>query len=249
MAGISKSERGKQVVPANYEAQLQQEVEAIRKRISAPTGDRIKTNGSKSFITPDGMEGTELSVVIVDFVSVNHYYDSPYDRDTPGAPACFAIGPEPSILIASPNSPSKQAESCAVCAQNQFGSASNGKGKACRNTRLLALVAAGEEATVGGDEQPIWLLSVPPTSLKSFDAYVGQLAGKFKVPPIGVVTSVTMDASIQFTNLKFGMTRALSPKELQMYMERRQEAQLRLMQEPDISQYQPPRAAKRPGVR
>lgn len=232
------------ILPANYEQELAKEVAEIQKRIAAPAGDRIRTNGSKNFILPDGSEGTSLTCVIVDFVSANMYYDSPFQKDTPGAPACFAIGLEPSTLAPSDKSPAKQNDTCAPCPQNQFGSApTGGKGKACRNTRQLAIVAAPAEAGVVNDQQgPVWLLSVPPTSLRAFDAYVNRLRLS-KTIPSAVVTEITMDPSITFTNLQFNAVRALAPEELPTYMGRRPEAKDRLTQEPDVSQYQPPRRA------
>ena len=102
--------RAKANLPVNYEEQLTKEAAEIAKRIAAPTGDRIRINANRAFITPDGMEGETLEVVIVDFMSSNLFYGGPFDRDNPQPPGCFAIGPEPSLLVPSPNSPNKQAE-------------------------------------------------------------------------------------------------------------------------------------------
>ena len=139
--------RAKANLPVNYAEQLAKEAAEISKRIATPSGDRIRFNSNRSLITPDGGEGEELEVVVVDFVSSNLFYDGPFDRDNPQPPGCFAIGVEPSLLVPSPNSPNKQAETCSACPNNQFGSA--GKGKACKNTRLLAVMPVamdGEEA-------------------------------------------------------------------------------------------------------
>ena len=42
----------------------------------------------------------------------------------------------------------------------------------------------------GTAEAPIWILSVPPTSLKAFDSYVHTLSAKHKTVPVGVVTEL-----------------------------------------------------------
>ena len=181
--------RAKANLPVNYEEQLAKEAAEIAKRISAPTGDRIRFNANRAFITPDGMEGETLEVVIVNFVSSNLFYDGLFDRDNPQPPGCFAIGPEPSLLVPSPNSPNKQAETCSSCPNNQFGSAQNGKGKACKNTRLLALMPASALDNPK-EEAPIWILSVPPTSLKAFDSYVHTLSAKHKTVPVGVAYAI-----------------------------------------------------------
>lgn len=236
--------RAKANLPINYEEQLAKEASEIVKRISAPTGDRIRFNANHAFITPDGMEGETLEVVIVDFASSNLFYDSPFDRDNPQPPGCFAIGPEPSLLVPSPNSPNKQSETCTACPNNQFGSAQNSKGKACKNTRLLAMMSA-TALDNPKEEAPIWILSVPPTSIKAFDSYVHMLSAKHKTVPVGVVTQVSLDPSNMFASPRFNVVRPLQGKELGMFMSRREEANQRLTAEPDVSQYAAPKPSGR----
>lgn len=234
----------KSKLPVNYEEQLAKEAADIAKRIAAPTGDRIRYNSNRSLITPDGSEGEVLEAVVVDFLSSNLYYDGPFDRDNPQPPSCFAIGSEPSLLIPSANSPAPQASSCAACPNNQYGSAANGKGKACKNTRLAAVMpstALDDPDT----EAPIWIMSVPPTSLKAFDGYVHALSAKHKTMPIGVITEITLDQSVTFAAPRFSVVRPLTGEELGIVMVRREEASQRLTAEPDVSQYAPPKAVQR----
>lgn len=225
-------------LPINYEEQLSKEAAEITKRIAAPSGDRIRFNANRSFITPDGLEGTELEVVIVDFISTNMFYEEDFDRDNPQSPICFAFGSEPAILVPSPNSPSKQAPTCSACPNNQFGSARNGKGKACKNTRLIAVMPA-HAALDDPANAPIWIMSVPPTSIKAFDKYVHELAVKQRTVPVGVVTSVTLDPASAFAAPRFNVVRPLASKEIGVFMSRREEANQRLYVEPDTT----PRAA------
>ena len=56
---------------------------------------------------------------------------------------------------------------CAGCRLNKFGSASNGKGKACKNMRTLYLLRSG-------DVMPL-MLSLPPTSIKPFQNFVNSV--------------------------------------------------------------------------
>lgn len=232
-------------LPINYEEQLAKEAAEIAKRIAAPSGDRIRFNGSVGFITPDGNEGEALDVVIIDFLSSNLFYDGPFDRENPQPPACFAIGDEPSHLVPSPNSPNKQSDTCASCSMNQFGSAGNGK--ACKNTRLLAVVPAA--ALDDPDtETPVWILSVPPASLRHYDAYVKSLAAKHKTVPTGVITNIVPDKTVSYAAPRFNVVRPLAGKELGVFMTRREEARSRLVAEPDVSQYVPPKKATGPGA-
>jgi len=238
------TKRGKANLPVSYAEQLAAEAAEISKRISAPTGDRIRYNGNVGFYTPDGGEGDVIEAVIVDFLSSNLYYDGPYDRDNPQPPACFAIGPEPSTLVPSKNSPDRQADTCSACPNNQFGSAANGKGKACKNTRLLALMPASALDSPE-EEAPIWILSVPPTSLKAYDAYVASLKAKHGTIPLGVITEISLDPNSQFAAPRFKAIRLLEEDELGVFVPRRDEARERLSQEPDTTGYTPPKATRR----
>ena len=241
---MATAPRGKAQLPVNFQEQLAREASEIAKRISAPTGDRIRFNSNRSLFTPDGSEGEMLEVVVIDFVSANLFYDGPFDRDSPQPPSCFAMGNEPSMLVPSKNSPVTQSTSCAACPNNQFGSAPNGKGKACKNTRLIAVipVTALDDPSV---EAPIWIMSVPPTSLKAFDSYVHTLSAKHKTIPLGVVTEITLDQSVTFAAPRFNVVRPLTGDEIGVFMPRREEAAQRLATEPDVSQYTPPKPAAR----
>lgn len=236
MAAAPKA-RGTPNVPINYDAQLAEEASKIASRIAAPSGDRIRFTGNTAIVTPDGQHGEALDCVIVDFVSTNLLFEGSYDRDNPAPPICFAIGAEPSLLVPSTKSPEPQADTCTVCPNNQFGSA--GKGKACKNTRLLALMPV--TALDNPDEPaPIWIMSVPPTSLKFFDAYVQSLATRHKTVPIGVITRITLDQSNTFASPRFAVTRPLNGAEFAPFMSRREEATTRLHTEPDVSGYVAP---------
>lgn len=222
-------------LPISYEEQLAKEVANMAKRISAPTGNRIRFNGNLSIITPDGNEGEAVDVVIVDFMSNNYFYDRPYNKDNPAPPACFAIGTEPSMLVPSANSPAVQAATCATCPMNQFGSSPNGRGKACKNTRVLAVAPVLD----GGETPPLWLMTVSPSALKPFDAYVHSLASKHRTIPTGVVTEISLDSNVQYASPKFRVVRPLEGEELGTFMELREEAVSLLTVEPDVSQYEP----------
>lgn len=53
---------------------------------------------------------------------------------------------------------------CEACALSQFGSASNGRGKACKNMRVLYLLRSGEMMPIQ--------LSLPPTSIRPYTTFV-----------------------------------------------------------------------------
>lgn len=216
-------------LPINFQEQLAQEAAAITKRLEAPSGDRVRFHG-RTFSTPDGKEGEELEVVVVDFISSNLFYEAAYSPSSPTPPTCFAMGPDPTRLIPSENSPKRQAQSCMVCPKNQFGSA--GRAKACKNTRLVAMMPVSHD----GEFSPLWIMSLPPTALKPFDSYVKLLALKYHTIPIGVVSRVTMDEKAFYPSPRFSVVRPLRDEEFETYVSRREEAKERLMVEPDIPQ-------------
>ena len=234
-------------LPINYQEQLAKESAAIASRIGAPGGgDRIKSKGNQFFILPDGSEADELELVIVDFLSHNLFYDRVFDPKTPFPPACFAIGAEPTTLAPSKNSPSAQADTCTACPNNMFNSdPKGGKGKACKNTRLLA-VLPGSAIDDDKVDLDLWTLSIPPAAMSFFDGYVRTLAAKHKTAPTGVITKVTLAAGSEYFSPRFEVVRPLKVSELGTFMRRREEARARLEQEPDVTQYEPPAPRGRP---
>lgn len=212
----------------NIEAELQKQALAIASRVAAPSGNRIRITQAKTFKLPDGSESSgPIDCVIVDFAAAHYYYTTPYSENNPIPPACFALSFDANTLTPSVNSPDKQAEFCAVCPQNQFETAANGKGKACRNTRQLAVLPVN--AT---EETPIWLLSVSPTAIQAFDKYVTMVARKFG-PPMKVVTKIGFDPTASYATLRFGD--AQPNLNLELAFKRQEEARQLLMQEPDLS--------------
>lgn len=229
-------------LPVNYREQLMADAQAIADKIAAPTGDRVRYEGNRMLIAPDGTEGETMEVVVLDIMSSNMFYDRPYDRDNPSPPACYAIGPSPTTLTPSDKSPDRQADTCATCPMNQFGSALTGKGKACKNTRLLAVVPVNQMENAVDN---IWIMSIPPSSIKSFDSFVHKLAMTHGISPIGVVSEVTLDQKETFASPRFKSIRPLTDEELAHVMPLKTEALQRLAIEPDVSTYEPPKSRAR----
>ncbi len=215
---------------------LARELAAQANKTAPPGGDVIQITQDKHFKLPDGTKHAgPLELVIVEFNSANTFYEGTYDPNNITPPACFAIGDIPTAMAPSDKSPVKQSDSCGTCPMNQFGS--SGKGKACKNTRVLAVLPPDAD-----DDTPLWVLKVSPTALKAFDSYVAEIARKFNVPPVGVVTEVSFDPSQTYATLRFGNP---TPNEnLATHYSRKEEAQKRLLVEPDVSAYEAPAPAK-----
>ena len=190
--------------------------------------------GNHTIVLPSGEEGDELEAVIIDFITVYNYFDQVYSPSNPVPPACVAIGYDTASLAPIESSPAPQCNLCSVCPQNQFGSA--GRGKACKNTRLLALTCVADH----GEEPVIWTASIPPVSLKYFDTYVQKLATRYKTIPIGVVTRISLNPSVAHPEPHFEVVRPLADDEFEIYMHRREEAKAILQTPPDLSGYRAP---------
>jgi hypothetical protein len=204
------------------------------------TGNKIRITQSKEMVLPDGTKTRDpIELVVVDFLSVNNFYEGTFDKDNIVPPTCFAIGDIPLKLVPSKNSPVVQADDCASCPNNAWESGPKGKGKACKNTRLLAVLPPDADA-----DTPMWLLQVSPTGLKSFDNFVGRVSTTFQTPPVGAVVTVSLDENSDWPTLVF---RDETPNEnAGEHLARLDEARKLLETEPDVSGYGQAPAKKAP---
>lgn len=213
-------------LPANILEDLNAEVLAMKDRIGALSGDNIFVTRNKTFKMPGSdTEAPEITAVIIDWVTVNKYYPGKFDPKNIQPPVCVAIGQKEKELVPFADSPKKQSDDCASCPQNQFGS--DGRGKACKNQRLLALLPPNDQA-----EGPLMLLNVSPTAIRHFDAYVNKITNSgIQVPhPIAVVTTVFFDAASEYPSLRF---RIEAPNDqIAVAYARRKEALSRLLTPP-----------------
>lgn len=184
---------------------------------STATGQFFSTKSGVLSFNDNPLPGNEMAVIILDHILENVYYDSDYDSENPQPPACFAFGRDEKalqphkIVIEAGNSMAGASGLCAGCEMNEWGSADKGRGKACRNTRRLAMIPAGNFDQNTGkfkaftdvdqfESSPIGFLKLPVTSVKGFAAHVKQVAGALKRPPFGIFTRVSVkpDPNNQF---------------------------------------------------
>lgn len=148
----------------------------------------IMQDGDRRIITKpddDDEPAQSLEVVILDanpkFSKV--YYAAEFEEGVNASPDCMSMnGITPDASIESP-----VASKCAACPKNEWGSGRNGRGKACSDSRRLAVAPAGQV------NEPL-LLRVPPASLKPLQEY-GQYLANRKVAFDAVVTKIRFDPS------------------------------------------------------
>lgn len=177
---------------------------------STATGQFFSTKGGILSFNDSPIPNNEMGVIILDSILENVFYAGRYDPDSPQGPTCFAFGRNDVEMAPHEIVIDKQHETCAGCPQNEFGSAETGRGKACKNTRRIAMIPAGSfnkggEFESEDDEQhyvdaQAAFLRLPITSVKGYAAFVKQIAAVLRRPPCGIFTKVSVvpDASDQF---------------------------------------------------
>jgi hypothetical protein len=191
-----KAEPGTAVI--DYKAELAKLAVATAEA-EKPSGNWISfKNGILSYASQP-IPGNKLKVVVIHSVFENQFYQDRYDPNNQQPPICYAFGETDEDLKPHADAAKPQAESCASCSKNQWGSdPGGGKGKACKNVRRLAMVAASDLDDVSKAE--IAIAKLPVTSVKNWSTFASQIANVLKLPPIAVIAemSVTPDAKTQF---------------------------------------------------
>lgn len=219
--------------------------EELAKYAEAAATAEAKTGGGQFFGTKGGIltwadapvPNNEMAVVVIDTVFENVYYEGEYDPDTPQAPTCFAFSHDEDML--SPHkvvveAGQKQNDKCEGCEHNEFGTANRGRGKACRNTRRLAMIPAGQFDRSGAfdmfedvshyETAAVGYMKLPVTSVKGYANFVKQVAAGLKRPPFGIVTKVKVlpDPKNQF-KVTFEPVEKLPDELIGAIMQRREE--------------------------
>jgi len=155
----------------------------------------------------------QLEVIIVDWMPEpsRKFYIGAYDPNAKATlPDCWANdGVTPEAGAKNP-----QQKSCATCPKNVKGSGSNGKGKACRYERRLAILIAGDPS---GD---VYQISIPGASLfadaegnaHGFEGYRKFLMANNEAFDT-VVTRIIYDTEADTAKVRFKATRHLTEVE------------------------------------
>jgi hypothetical protein len=148
-------------------------------------------------------------------------------------------------MVPHETSPVPQEDACVDCWANEFESDNRGKGKACRDSYLLACVASNElDAIEEIDEDSIAFLRVPPTSLSTYDGYMVRRNKVLHLPAMAFITQVTFDDEVDYQKIFFDETGRTPDEAFEKLMELREVATEVLLTPPDVSNYAPPEAKK-----
>jgi hypothetical protein len=178
---------------ALIDQELANEVANIKDTIGQSSGNKIRITVPGTFELPDGADlGNEIQVVVLDYISRNNFYIEPFDKDNPSPPDCYAMGKVIHDMAPEADSPAIQSPKCGSCPQNVFGSAQNGKAKACQNRRLLAclLVDPDNPDAHNAPDAPIYTLDLSPMNIKTFDGAVAAVYRSLNGPPVKAILTV-----------------------------------------------------------
>ena len=170
-------------------------------RVSLPAG------GGTTWSVPS-LEGEtpmqEIRGIIVAFKDVRAYWEQSFEDSGGGvAPDCYS-----NDGVHGEGDPGGV---CRECPLNEYGSASKGAGKACKEMRMIFLLQEH-------DQLPL-IITAPPTSLKKMHKYFLRLV-KSSLPYYAVETSLSLEvtknnAGIKYSVINPKVVRTLDSEEVQ----------------------------------
>lgn len=172
----------------------------------------IKYRGEERLLTrEDGDPRTSIELVLI--ASSTHlskiFYKDGYKEGSTAAPDCFSnngVTPDPSATA-------RQANACAICPMNAWGSRitpAGKQGKACSDSkRVVAVPLADIDNELFGGPM---LLRIPAASLNDFANYAQRMKQTgFMLYAIG--TRISFDAAANYPKMLFKEIRALTNEE------------------------------------
>lgn len=172
----------------NYDEMLAQMAKAAT-AVERPSTSNISFKSGMVSYNKDPVPGNKLDCIIIASTHANMYYEGKYDPDDIKNPVCYAYSEDGENMVPHPKSSKPQHTDCATCPMNQWESAESGRGKACKNSRILGIIPASTKP----EDIPtaeVAVAKLPVTSVKAWGTYVNKLATLFNRPPLGVITTL-----------------------------------------------------------
>ena len=160
-------------------------------------GDRIGVSKDQGgFVFPDGTVTPHLDCVIMAYADANIFYHRAYSEGDSNPPDCWSFDVNELRMKPSAQAPDAQCASCSDCQHNQFGSAVNGKGKKCQNTKSLVVMMLD-------NTQQLYRLKVSPTGLLGFKTFASTVLGKTNRPLYATPTRISLKPEVKYPSLAF----------------------------------------------
>lgn len=158
---------------------------------------KIPSGGGKAYEIesddPDDPEiAKEIEAVIIFTHRMNSYWEGEFgataEDGSPNLPKCSSMDGKTGVDL-----DSGEVKSCETCPLNQY--ADDGSGKPCKNIRRLYLLISGKPG--------IYLLSVPPTSIKDVNKQLAKIMGIQKIPYSKMVIRLKLETATNRSNIKY----------------------------------------------
>lgn len=205
---------------ATYEERWAQDAQKAAAVEPLQSGTWLSAKGGQLSIGDEILPGAMAALIILDAVAENTYYGGKYVANDPLPPICYALGRDGEAMFPDIENMKKdmnffmpqhvvqgQILGCDGCPLNEWGSAAEGKGKACQNRRRLAVIPAGYYAPKRGSRDfdlhlfddpnhfktaEIAFMKLPVTSVRNWAKYVHELASSHRRPPHGFITKLSV---------------------------------------------------------
>lgn len=175
---------------------------------------KIPSGGGLAFEVPgDDPENPdaekEIVGVIVDHHPVNAYWQDKYSGAN-NPPDCASMDGKIGVDQDGNRKP------CNSCPMNEWGTAEDGRGKACKNMHRVYILREGEMLPL--------LLTLPPTSLKNISDYLGLRIVSKGLRSYGVVSKVSLKKAqnaggINYSQAVFALAGKLAPDQVKAMAE------------------------------
>ena len=186
----------------NLDDILNQEVQTALENID-PRPPRIKiSREAQAFLLPDGTTEKTLTGTIMYHHKARGYWEVEGQQ----LPTCSSMDGLTGL------DENGEQHSCATCPFNAWGSGKDGRGKACKEMRWIYVLQEGEIIPSR--------ISLPPTSLGQFDAFVTALAQR-KIAPIMKMVRIGLEKTERhgFTYSVLGQPEVLGDVEREKIVE------------------------------
>jgi hypothetical protein len=191
-----------------WDKQLAEEAQASAAQVAGLGGGSFfSVRGGTLKLGDAAIPNNEMGVIILDHVLENVFYGADFNPDNLVSPQCYAFGRDAGTMVPHEAAPKKVCDQgCKTCPNNAFGSAEKGRGKACKNRIRLACISGGTftngrfEALVSPSDvatAQVAYLSIPPTSIGAWGAYVKGLVSSLKRPPWAVFTKIKVQPDVR----------------------------------------------------
>ena len=184
---------GTQVV--SIQDRIKQRLARVSETTAEATGNNISLKGSMFRLPSGATSQGPLECIIIDYANQNSYYPEAYVEGEFSPPTCAAIGRIASEMVPKSSIEKPQAKKCDECPHNVFGS--KGRGKACGNSVLLAILASDFTK-----DSEVLAVKVAAKGLTRWANYVRELEMR-GWDPANVVTELSFMPGLSYPSLTF----------------------------------------------